>query len=372
MIKKLEYKQNNILNNKLNLLRDKIDILDTKLLSILSKRYNLVKKIGKIKQQHGLPVYILEREKYVINLRKKEAKNIGLSANFIEKILNNIMYESYIYENMEGFKKLNINLKKILIIGKIYNTGYIFKKLLTLSNYDVSMINHDFWLIKNFHSYFIDVEMIILNISITSLNDVLKYLPKLSNNCILVDITPIKYISINKILDQYSGPVLYIYPILPSNNISILTKQKIIYSHGRLSNMYNWFLKQIKLWGAELVHIKDHKNYQYISIIQALQYFNMLTMNAFLLKEKYQKKIFKKLIPLFNDLEYKYYKNFFTTDIVLYQQILISVQKKFNLYEQYINHLNNILFLIKNKNINDINNINHRIKEFYNINDHQN
>ncbi|WMY95159.1 MAG: chorismate mutase [Arsenophonus sp.] len=79
-------------------LRKKIDKIDTLLLKILAKRMQLVTEIGEFKWKKGLPIYIREREKKILELRRKEAKKIGISADLIEDILRRIIFESYKYE----------------------------------------------------------------------------------------------------------------------------------------------------------------------------------------------------------------------------------------------------------------------------------
>ncbi|WMY95682.1 MAG: chorismate mutase [Arsenophonus sp.] len=79
-------------------LRKKIDKIDTLLLKLLAKRIKLVTAIGELKWKKGLPIYIRERENKILELRRKEAKKIGISADLIEDILRRIICESYKYE----------------------------------------------------------------------------------------------------------------------------------------------------------------------------------------------------------------------------------------------------------------------------------
>ncbi|WP_348666153.1 chorismate mutase [Arsenophonus symbiont of Ornithomya chloropus] len=79
-------------------LRKKIDKIDQLFLKLLAKRMQLVIAIGEFKWKKGLPIYIKERENTILELRRKEAKKIGVSADLIEDILRRIICESYKYE----------------------------------------------------------------------------------------------------------------------------------------------------------------------------------------------------------------------------------------------------------------------------------
>jgi chorismate mutase len=75
--------RNVIMNNnlaalrKIDLLRKKVDHLDTRLISILKKRFHLVRQIGKVKKEMGLPVFQKSRWTQLIRDRIK----LGLEAD---------------------------------------------------------------------------------------------------------------------------------------------------------------------------------------------------------------------------------------------------------------------------------------------------
>ena len=79
---------------ELEILRKKIDILDSELLSILSQRLDIVKQIAEIKINNNLTVLQLGRWQEVLNNRIDIAGNMGLSAEFTQKLLEHIHTES--------------------------------------------------------------------------------------------------------------------------------------------------------------------------------------------------------------------------------------------------------------------------------------
>jgi chorismate mutase len=84
--------KNYILN--LEGLRSDIDRIDQELLNILSKRMDVVKKIGDFKKQHNITILQLERWKVIIHSRLELAKKLGLNTEFLMKLLQLVHKES--------------------------------------------------------------------------------------------------------------------------------------------------------------------------------------------------------------------------------------------------------------------------------------
>lgn len=76
------------MDNKLNKLRAKIDLLDGKLLDILSKRRKVVGQIGRYKKEKNLSSLDKKRWKEVLESNVKKAEDLGLTKDFITKIFN--------------------------------------------------------------------------------------------------------------------------------------------------------------------------------------------------------------------------------------------------------------------------------------------
>lgn len=54
----------------------------------------MVSQVGKVKHQHGLPIYAPEREIAMLQARRLEAEKAGISADLIEDVLRRFMRES--------------------------------------------------------------------------------------------------------------------------------------------------------------------------------------------------------------------------------------------------------------------------------------
>ncbi|EJS89206.1 bifunctional chorismate mutase/prephenate dehydrogenase, partial [Pasteurella multocida subsp. multocida str. Anand1_buffalo] len=126
-------------------LRTQIDQVDRQLLQLLAQRLELVKQVGEVKHQQGLPIYVPEREAEMLNARRAEAETLGVSADLIEDVLRRIMRESYARENQFGFKTVNPAIKKIVIVGGGGKLGSLFARYFTLSGYYVEILEQQDW-----------------------------------------------------------------------------------------------------------------------------------------------------------------------------------------------------------------------------------
>ena len=130
---------------ELTALRDQIDEVDKALLSLLAKRLELVAEVGEVKSQYGLPIYVPEREAAMLASRREEAAALGVPPDLIEDVLRRVMRESYSSENDKGFKTLHPNLRPVVIVGGGGQMGRLFEKMLTLSGYQVRILEKDDW-----------------------------------------------------------------------------------------------------------------------------------------------------------------------------------------------------------------------------------
>ena len=75
-------------------LRKEIDEIDSQVLKLLAKRMEAVKRIGKYKKETGMDALQLERWKQVVEDRLEKGISIGLSRNFLLRLLQAIHEEA--------------------------------------------------------------------------------------------------------------------------------------------------------------------------------------------------------------------------------------------------------------------------------------
>jgi chorismate mutase len=256
----------------LNPLREKIDQVDRELIALLSERLRLVAKVGKVKSEHGIPVYAPEREKAMIDARCLEAEKLGVPANLIEDVLRRVMRESYANENKHGFKQVNSNIQKIVIVGGLGKLGRLFNRFLSLSGYQVVSLDQNDWAQADTILAGADLVLVCVPINKT-LETIERLQPFLTEKMILADLTSVKVQPLQKMLQVHQGAVVGLHPMFGPDTPS-LAKQVVVCCHGRGAEQYEWLLEQIKIWGAkiEVIDAKEHDHA--MTYIQALRHFS--------------------------------------------------------------------------------------------------
>lgn len=72
--------------NRLNNLRNKIDIIDDKILKLLSERTGISQKVGELKRERGVTVFDEQRWQVVLQSNLRKAEQLNLPKEFVKKI----------------------------------------------------------------------------------------------------------------------------------------------------------------------------------------------------------------------------------------------------------------------------------------------
>ncbi|PHM33375.1 bifunctional chorismate mutase/prephenate dehydrogenase [Xenorhabdus innexi] len=331
---------------ELSQLRKQIDEVDKALLSLLSRRMDLVAEVGEVKSQLGLPIYAPEREASMLASRRKEAEILGISPDLIEDILRRIMRESYTSENDKGFKKLNADIGPIVIVGGSGKMGRLFSRLLTLSDYEVRNLEANDW--EQADAILAGAGMVIVSVPIHLTEAVIHRLPPLPEECILVDLASIKQKPLQAMLDVHKGPVLGLHPMF-GPDVGSFAKQVVIFCDGRQSESYQWFLEQILVWGARLHRIEADQHDKNMSFIQALRHFSTFSYGRHLLKEDIDLQQLLSLSSPIYRLELAMVGRLFAQDPQLYADIIMSSPENIELIRRYHQSFGQALALLENQ-----------------------
>ncbi len=96
----------------LETLRSQIDSIDQQMLELLAQRMNVVEEIGKYKSKNEVTILQLRRWEKIVATRLKLGKSMGLSEDFIKKLLQLVHKES-IQRQTEVMSKISSSDKKI-------------------------------------------------------------------------------------------------------------------------------------------------------------------------------------------------------------------------------------------------------------------
>lgn len=329
---------------ELTALRDQIDNVDKALLNLLAKRLELVAKVGEVKSRFGLPIYVPEREASMLASRRAEAEAIGVPPDLIEDVLRRVMRESYSSENDKGFKTLCPSLRPVVIVGGGGQMGRLFEKMLTLSGYQVRILEQQDW--PRARDIVADAGMVIVSVPIHVTEQVIAQLPPLPSDCILVDLASVKSGPLQAMLAAHDGPVLGLHPMFGPDSGS-LAKQVVVWCDGRQPEAYQWFLEQIQVWGARLHRISAVEHDQNMAFIQALRHFATFAYGLHLAEENVQLEQLLALSSPIYRLELVMVGRLFAQDPQLYADIIMSSERNLALIKRYYKRFGDAIGLLE-------------------------
>ncbi|MCW8994864.1 MAG: bifunctional chorismate mutase/prephenate dehydrogenase [Psychromonas sp.] len=329
----------------LSKLRDQIDAVDQQLIDLLAERLRLVGKVGEVKTKHGLPIYAPDREAAMISKRRAEAETKGVPANLIEDVLRRTMRESYASENETGFKKVNPEMKRIVIIGGNGLLGKRFVDMFELSGYQVDVLGRANW--DQAEQICSKAGLVIVGTPIDVTESIIKQLSYLPDDCILADITSVKSAPLQAMLDIHKGPVVGLHPMF-GPDISSFAKQVIAYCDGRGKDKYMWLIEQMKIWGAHLYHVEAKIHDESMTLIQALRHFTSFVYGVHLQEVDADLKQLLDLSSPIYRLELAMVGRLFAQDPALYADIILSQKNNLMMIKRYHKHFSEAIELLEN------------------------
>lgn len=331
---------------ELNDLRNRIDELDKALLALLAKRLSLVAEVGELKSHYGLPIYAPDREATMLASRREEASSLGVPPDLIEDVLRRIMRESYCSENNKGFKTLCPKLHPVVIVGGHGQMGRLFERMLTLSGYQVRILEHEDW--ARAETLLADAGMVLISVPIHRTVEVIKRLPRLPEDCILVDLASIKNAPLQAMLAAHTGPVLGLHPMFGPDSAS-LAKQVVVYCEGRRPEAYQWLLEQIRVWGVRLHRSSALEHDQNMSFIQALRHFATFAYGLHLAEENVDLEQLLALSSPIYRLELVMVGRLFAQDPQLYADIIMASESNLALIKRYYQRFGKAISLLERR-----------------------
>jgi chorismate mutase/prephenate dehydrogenase len=326
-------------------LREQIDSIDSQLVALLAKRAKVTAQVGKIKQQYALPVYVPEREQALLSARRSQAESLGVSADLAEDVLRRIMRESYQTQE-SGFVCCRQGGGKVVVVGGGGALGARFVSLFQRSGYQVVVLEqHDWYQAEQLCA---DAALVLMAVPITLTEQLIKQLPPLPVNCVLADITSIKAQPLSAMLAKHSGPVVGLHPMF-GPDITNLVKQVVVVCHGRAENEYQWLLKQLNVWGAELAVKQATEHDSAMQLIQAMRHFSSLVYGVHLADENADLNELLQLSSPIYRLELAMVGRLFAQNAELYADIMLSSCEVTALLERYQQRFTDLLRLLKAK-----------------------
>lgn len=327
-------------------LREKIDEIDSKILSLLARRQAEVENVVQLKKKYHVPVYHPAREEDLISKLRDAAKKTCLEPDFLEDLYRVILRQSRVEQSGKMVHKGVRPGANILIIGGSGQMGSFFRSLFQKSGYHVrSLTEHD-WdramvLCKN-------IDLALVSVPIDKTEEVISKLsPFLSSETLLADLTSIKEKPLKKMLDSHPGPVMGLHPIFGPTSAS-LDKQIMVVTPGRNPDQCRWLIDQFILWGAVMVESSAKEHDEIMTIVQALRHFATFCFGRFLYEKHVQiDKTLEFSSPIYR-LELGMVGRLFAQESALYSEIIFATKERRLLLKEYIASLNTHIDMLEN------------------------
>jgi len=319
-------------DQKLLLLRNEIDEIDSELVALLAKRRRVTTKVGKLKSEVGMPIYAPDREAALIHLRREQAMVAGVSPELIEDILRRLMQDSYISQDASGYRCVNTACKKVVVIGGEGQLGKVFVDLFKRSDYQVATLEQHDWPQSDLILQDVSVVIVAVPIRLTSM--IIQKLNVLPADCILADVTSIKESPLYEMMKVHLGPVVGLHPMF-GPDVTGLVKQTIIACEGRYPEQYNWLLEQFQVWGAKIYPVEAVAHDQAMSMVQVMRHFSTIAYGYHLMTEGADiSQLVEMSSPIYR-LELIMVGRLFAQDPILYTDIIFSNKENISMMKRF-------------------------------------
>jgi len=262
-------------------LRARIDDVDGQLIQLLKLRNELTSKVGEVKSQTGMPIYVPSRESQMIAARREQASSIGLSPDLAEDVLRRVIRDSYRSQHT-NYRCINPSITKVVIIGGEGALGRVFVALFEQSDYAVTTLEKDDWAKSD--EIFVGADLVLVAVPIKLTVSIIEKLSNLPQQCILADITSVKNEPLKAMLRVHSGPVLGLHPMFGPDSPGMI-KQVVVVCHGREPDKYEWLLEQMRTWGAVLHESSSKEHDSAMAFIQVMRHFSTFVYGQHLKEE---------------------------------------------------------------------------------------
>lgn len=319
-------------DKKLTHLRDEIDEIDSDLVKLLQRRLSVTSKVGQLKSNVGRPIYDPVREASLFAKRRLQASDAGLSPDLIEDVLRRLMRDSYVSQDASGYRCVNPDCKKVVVVGGKGQLGAIFVDLFKRSSYQVEVLEQDDW--PNSNVILADASLVIVAVPIRLTTMVIHQLNNLPKTCILADLTSIKESPLAEMKKVHAGPVVGLHPMF-GPDVTGLIKQTIISCEGRYPEQYQWLIEQFAVWGAKIYPVQAHEHDEAMSMVQVMRHFSTIAYGYHLMSEGADiEKLVAMSSPIYR-LELIMVGRLFAQDPTLYADIIFSNKENVSMMKRF-------------------------------------
>ncbi|MCH8523216.1 MAG: bifunctional chorismate mutase/prephenate dehydrogenase [Balneolales bacterium] len=320
----------------LSVFRERIDEIDEQILDLLRERSEVVKGVLMTKIEKKLPIYVAGRETNKIQSFREMAIKRDMDPNWAEDFLRMIMSSSRASQSTSEFPSATSSAKTVLIIGGGGGMGVQYSNLFSASGHHVRILDKNDW--HRAEDLFRAVDLVIVSVPINLTEQIIKQAASfMPSYAVLADFTSNKKDALKAMVEAHPGPVVGLHP-MHGPDLQNLSKQLMIYSHGRDEDAYTWVLNQFQLWGMRLLQVDPDRHDRVMHMVQGLRHFVALLHGSFMKDfDLKPDEILHFSSPIYR-AELMMTGRIFAQDAELYADIVFANEERRKLLLQFMEH----------------------------------
>lgn len=333
-------------SNIIEVSREKIDGIDSKIINLLAERHAEVEKVLEYKKEKNIPVRHPAREEDMITRRRTIGEEKDLDPDYLEELFRTILRQSRVGQTESKSENGVRPDATVLIVGGKGGMGKYYADWFKKSGYKTRILGSGDW--DNVESLCNGIDLALISVPIDKTSPVIdnisKYLPE---RAILADLTSIKKAPMQVMMESHNGPVLGTHPLFGPTT-STMDKQIIVITPGRDPEACKWFIDQLSEWGAIIVESDEDEHDRIMAVVQALRHFATFSFGKFLFEQKID--LFRSLefsSPIYR-LELGMVGRLFAQDPDLYSGIIFASPERRSILKSYISSMMELTDMIDN------------------------
>jgi chorismate mutase/prephenate dehydrogenase len=265
---------------KLDALRKELDEHDRKLVELIARRMEIVRKIGAVKRASGAPTFDRGREREVLARARAAAEALSLDPSLAEDIFAALMGASQL-EQAAAVSGEGIGRRRLLAVG---GKGRMARRLVALLGWPAAQVDIADQGDKLTPERIAAADVVMIAVPLDALGDVAREVaPQVRKDALLFDIGSLKGEVCGVFSEKCVGECVGLHPVF-GPTVSSLSRQKFIVCPIREGALAKWFLDLLASQGAELVRADAAKHDRMMGAVQVLIHFNKFVVGSALQK----------------------------------------------------------------------------------------
>jgi chorismate mutase / prephenate dehydrogenase len=256
----------------LALLRGQIDQLDRQVLELLARRMDVVKQVASVKRAEGVQIRDFERERELLDERRRCAEQLGLPPGPVESIYRQIMLASRDYQAALGAAApTDVVPRDIAVIGGAGQMGTVMARLFSELGHRVVIADLATELRPEQAAASADVVVISVPIQITT-EVIEKLAPLVREDALLMDITSVKQAPMAAMLAGSRASVAGTHPMF-GPGVHTLQGQRFVLCEGRGAAWSEWLEQMLSARGLVVTRSTAEEHDRAMALVQVLTHF---------------------------------------------------------------------------------------------------